>query len=192
MVEDKSCSEIIGPWRFSKESIKKMIQITDNTKIIERGGILCSRIEKTGEKRIDIISECKGTKCDLQADPFKVCTEQSYVDTFGMFHTHPGKIVKTLPSIADLIFQEAHGQLMCIGAPKAKEDRIICIKGKHLNKEKEIDRHKKLEDIHKLERKIRNLPFYATKKEREEYDKRFGDIFSEKYYYKFDPSKCAE
>ena len=72
MVEDKSCSEIIGPWRFSKESIKKMIQITDNTKIIEHGGILCIRTEKTGEKRIDIISECKGTKCDLQVDPFNV------------------------------------------------------------------------------------------------------------------------
>ena len=200
-----SCSDIMGHWRFSKDAINKMDQITDKTKIIERGGILCGRIGKIGEKRIDItkigekkidlISECKGTRCDIQTDPldsFKVCTEQSYIDTFGIFHTHPGKIIKTQPSIADLIFQETHGQLMCIGAPKAKEDRIICIKSKHLGREEEINKRKKLDDMYKLERKIRNLSFYATKKEREDYDKRFEDIFSEKYYYKFDPSKCVE
>ena len=31
--------------------------------------------------------------------------------------------------------------LTCIGAPKAKEDRIICIRSKHLSNEEEIDRH---------------------------------------------------
>ena len=189
---NNSCSEIMGSWRFGKESISKMNQITDNTKIIERGGILCGGIEKTGEKRIDLISECKGTKCDIQTDPFKTCTEHLYIDTFGIFHTHPGKIMQTLPSIADLIFQDTHGQLMCIGAPRAKLDRIICIKGKRLNREDEIDRRKKLEDMYKLERKITNLSFYATKKERKDYNKRFNNIFSEKYYYKFDPSKCVE
>lgn len=200
---DNYCSDIMGQWRFSKDAINKMNQITDKTKIIERGGILCGRIGKIGEKRIDLIkigekkidliSECKGTRCDIQqTDPFKTCTEQSYVDTFGAFHTHPGKIIQTLPSIADLLFQDTHGQLMCIGAPKAKLDRIICIKNKHINREDEIDRRNKLDDVYKLERKIRNLPFYTTKKEREDFNNRFNDIFSEKYYYKFDPSKCVE
>lgn len=40
--------------------------------------------------------------------------------------------------------------------------------------------------------KIKNLPFAVTKKEREEYDKRFKDLFPGKYYNKFDPSKCME
>ena len=166
-----------------------MRQITDKTKIIERGGILCGITEKNGKKKIDLISECKGTRCDLILDLPKVCKEQ----TLGIFHTHPGRIAKTLPSIADLGFQETHGLLlMCIGAPKVKEDRIICIRSKHLSREEEIDRRNKRDSAYKLEIKIKNLPLHATKKEREDYDNRFKDIFSEKYYYKFDPSKCME
>lgn len=46
--------------------------------------------------------------------------------------------------------------------------------------------------MHRLEMKIKNLPFSATKKERENYDNEFKDLYSEKYYYKFDPSKCME
>lgn len=186
---DNSCSDIIGQWRFSKEAINKMNQITDKTKIIERGGILCGRTEKNGDKKIDLISECKGTGCDIILDPSKVCKEQS----LGIFHTHPGRIIKTLPSIADLGFQETRGLLlMCIGAPKVKEDRIICIRSKHLSKEEEIERRNKRDIVYELELKIKNLPFHATKKEREDYNNRFDDIFSEKNYYKFDPSKCIE
>ena len=184
-----SCSDMIGWWRFSKDAINKMDQITDKTKIIERGGILCGITEKSGEKKIDLISECKGTNCDIMLDPSKVCKEQS----LGIFHTHPGRITTTLPSIADLEFQETGGWLLtCIGAPKAKEDRIICIRSKHLSNEEEIDRRNKIDSTRRLEIKIKNLSFYATKKERENYYNRFKDIFSEKYYYKFDPSKCVE
>lgn len=49
-----------------------------------------------------------------------------------------------------------------------------------------------MDSAFRLELIIRHLPFSATKKEREDYDKQFKDIFSEKYYYKFDPSKCIE
>ncbi len=46
--------------------------------------------------------------------------------------------------------------------------------------------------MHRLEMKIKNLPFSATKKEREEYEIRFKDLSPGKYYYKFDPNKCSD
>lgn len=184
-----NCSDIIGQWRFSKESINKMDQITNKTKIIERGGILCGRTENNGKKKIDLISECKGTRCDIILNKPDVCKEQ----TLGNFHTHPGKITMTLPSIADLGFQETQGLLLtCIGGPKAKIDRIICIRSKHLSREEEIDRRKKIDNAYRLEMKINNLPFSAAKKERHDYNIQLNDIFSEKYYYKFDPHKCVD
>ncbi len=183
-----SCSDIIQEWTFSKDTIDKMNQITDKTKIIERGGVLCG---SERNKKINLISECKGDRCSIETGSWKECTKRNFVPK-GNFHTHTGNIVRTLPSIGDSGFLAVHGALMCIGTPKAKEDRIICIKQKGLSKEDELDRNKKLDDMYRLEMKIKNLPFSATKKEREEYDKRFKDIFPGKYYYKFDPSKCMK
>lgn len=183
-----SCSDIIQEWRFNQDAINKMNHIIDKTKIIERGGVLCGNEET---KKINLISECKGDRCSVETGSWKECTERDFIP-MGSFHTHPGNIVKTQPSISDLGFLAVHGALMCIGAPKAKEDRIICIKQKSLNKEAELYRNKKLDDMYKLEMKINNLPFVVTKKEREEYDKRFKEIFPGKYYYKFDPSKCMK
>jgi len=183
-----SCSDIIQEWRLSKDAINKMDQIIDKTKIIERGGVLCGN-EKN--KKINLISECKGDRCSVETGSWIECTERDFLP-MGSFHTHPGNIIKTQPSISDLEFLAVHGALMCIGAPKAKEDRIICIKQKSLNKEAELDRNKKLDDMYRLEMKINNLPFAATKTEREEYNKRFKDIFPGKYYYKFDPNECME
>jgi hypothetical protein len=180
------CSDMIQEWRFSKDSIDKMDQIMSKTKIIERGGVLCGNEET---KKINIISECKGNKCNIEIISGEKCTGRNSIP-LGSFHTHPGNIDKTKPSISDLGSLSVYGGLMCIGAPKAKIDRIICIKQKGLNKENELDRNRKLNNLYRLETKIRNLPFSATKKEREEYDKRFKDIFPGKYYYKFDPSKC--
>ncbi len=182
------CSDIIQEWRFSKYAINKMNRITDKTKIIERGGVLCGNQET---KRINLISACKGDRCSLETGSWKECTKRNFLP-MGNFHTHPGNILKTQPSIGDLGYLATHGALMCIGAPKAKEDRIICIKNKQLKKEDELYRNKKLEDMYILEMKIKNLPFSATKKERENYDNEFKDLYSEKYYYKFDPSKCME
>jgi hypothetical protein len=182
------CSDIIQQWIFSKDAIDKMNQIIDKTKIIERGGVLCGNEEN---KKINLISECKGDRCSIEVDSWKECAKQNLVP-MGNFHTHPGNIVKIQPSIGDLGFLYVHGTLMCIGAPKTKDDRIICIKQKNLNKEDELDRNKEIDYTYRLETKIKNLPFIATKKEREEYDKRFKDIFPGKYYYKFDPSKCME
>lgn len=182
------CSDIIQKWRFSKDAINKMNQIIEKTKIIERGGVLCGNKE---DKKINLISECKGDRCSVETGSSEECTKRN-LTPLGNFHTHPGNIERTLPSIGDLGFQSTYGALMCIGAPKAKEDRIICIKQKSLNKEDELDRNKKLDDMYRLEMKIKNFPFAATKKEREEYDKRFKEIFPGKYYYKFDPSKCME
>lgn len=190
-----NCSDIIGSWRFTKESIDKMNQIIDKTKIIERGGILCSKIKRGGEEKIiDLISECKGTKCDIEPDnAYKNCIENGYIDTFGVFHTHPGKFEKTLPSIADLIYQRDNGYtLMCISTPKAKENRIICIKNKSISKEEELIRNKKLDYMLKLETIIKNRSFYATKQERKYYGENFDNVFSDKYYYKFDPSDCQQ
>jgi hypothetical protein len=181
-----SCSSIIQEWRFSKDAINKMNQIVDKTKIIERGGVLCGNKET---KKINLISECKGNRCSIEIGSWEECTERNFLP-LGNFHTHPGIIVKTQPSIGDLRFLAAHGASMCIGAPKAMENRIICIKQKSLSREDEINRNIKLDDLYRLELKINNLPFPATKKEREEYKKRFEDIFPGKYYYKFDPSKC--
>ncbi len=179
---DNSCSEIIGQWRFRKEAINKMNQITDKTKIIERGGILCGTTDKNGEKKIDLVSECKGTRCDLLINLSNVCKEQ----TLGIFHTHPGKIIQTLPSIADLGYHETSGWLLtCIGAPKAKIDKIICIRSKHLSREEEIDKRNKMDNTYRLETKFKRLPFHVAKKAREDYNNQFKDIFSEKYYYKF-------
>ncbi len=191
-----SCSDIIQQWRFSRNAIIKMNQITNKTKIIERGGVLCgadaqAKAINEETKKINLISECKGDKCSIETRSWKECTKRDLLP-MGNFHTHPGNIVKTQPSIGDLGFLSVHGALMCIGAPKAKEDKIICIKQKMLNKEDELDRNKKLDYIYRLETKIKNLPFAVTKKEREEYDKRFKDIFPGKYYYKFDPLRCTE
>lgn len=183
-----SCPDIIQEWRFSKDSIDDMNKITDKTKIIERGGVLCGNKE---DKKINVISECKGDRCSVETGSSEECTKRN-LTPLGNFHTHPGNIEKTLPSISDLGFQSKYGALMCIGAPKAKEDRLICIKQKGLSKEDEICRNRKLDDTHRLEVKIKNLPFFATKKEREEYSKRYKDIFPGKYYYRFDPSKCIE
>jgi hypothetical protein len=183
-----SCSGIMQEWRFSKDAIDKMNQIMDKTKIIERGGVLCGN---EGTKKINLISECEGDRCSIEIDNWEKCTERNFLP-LGSFHTHPGKIVKTQPSIGDLGFLAAHGASMCIDAPKALEDRIICIKQKGLSKENELDRNRKLVDMYRLEMKIKNLPFSATKNEREEYGKRFKDIFPGKYYHKFDPSKCME
>lgn len=183
-----SCSDIIQEWRFSKDAINKMNQIMDKTKIIERGAILCGK-EKT--KKINLISECKGNKCNIEIDSLEECTKRNLLP-LGSFHTHPGNLTKTQPSIADLKFLACHGASICIGAPKAKEDRIICIKQKDLSKIDELFRNRELDHIYRLETKIKNLPFSATKKEREEYIKRFEDIFPGKYYYKFDPSRCTK
>ena len=191
-----SCSDIIQEWRFSKDAINKMNQIIDKTKIIERGGVLCgadaqAKAINEGTKKINVISECKGNRCSVETGSWKECTQRNFVP-MGNFHTHPGNIIKTQPSIGDLGFLSVHGALMCIGAPKAKEDSIICIKQKSLNKEDELYRNKKLDEMYRLETKIKNLPFAATKKEREEYDKRFKDIFPGKYYYTFDPNECVK
>lgn len=83
MISD-SCSDIMGKWRFSKDSINKMTQIIDKTKIIERGGILCGTTKKElQKKKIDLVSECKGTRCNIRLDPSNICNEQ----TIGLFHT---------------------------------------------------------------------------------------------------------
>lgn len=186
-----SCSEIMGNWRFSKDVINKMSKITDKTKIIERGGVLCGSIEGIRKKKpiIDIISECEGTKCSIQLDSMKECMERKSVPK-GTFHTHPG-IVEALPSAGDLGFISARADILCIGTPKAKEDRIICFKSKRLSSEEEINRRKKIDYTFRLESKIITSS-YTTKKEGEEYDNSLKDLFSEKYYYKFDPSKCVE
>ncbi len=128
------CSDIIQEWRFSKDAINKMNQIINKIKIIERGGILCGNGEN---KKINLISEFKGVRHSVGVSSWKECTERNLLP-MGNFHTHPGNIFKTQPSIADLGFLAFHGSLMCIGAPKAKEDRIICIKQKGLRKEDEL------------------------------------------------------
>lgn len=108
-----SCSDIIQQWRFSKDAINKINQITDKTKIIERGGVLCGN---EGTKNINVISECKGDKCSVETGSWKECTDRNFLP-MGSFHTHPGNIVRTLPSISDLGFLAVHGALMCISAP---------------------------------------------------------------------------
>ena len=185
MIKDKNkqkCSEIIGEWKFSKESINKMNEMAERTRTIEHGGVLCGNDET---KKIDLKSECEGDVCAIYINPNRECPRLDLIP-IGDFHTHPSGKLK--PSPSDLKLLHYH-LLECIGTSRAKDGRVLCFKPKYLNHKDELNRNKKLEDIIELRRRVKTSDI--TPKELDQYRKGYRDLLG-KYYYNFDPSKCVD
>lgn len=182
MVEDneQKCSEIIGEWRFSKESINKMSQMAKRTKNIENGGVLCGNDET---KIIDLKSECEGDYCGIYINPSIECSILNLIP-IGDFHTHPSGMTK--PSPSDLKFLSNH-LLECIGT--SRDNKVLCFKSKYLNNKDELNKNKELEEVIELRRKVKTSDI--TPKELDQYHKKYSDLL-EKYYHNFDPSKCVK